>query len=445
MKLNLKTIVTFISLAIIGLIVVQVIWINSAIDVRKSQFDQDARNTLIEVTQQIPKVVQRNEEASYIKRQKLLNKGVTDINVLFDALLNNSPFQKVSDKISVKQIDSLIKMELQKRGINTSYVFGVYDVNGESLYSQDSVTKKYNKQLKSEGINFQFFVDNFTMNQPIISIFFPQKNRFIFKKMFLVLSISLILILTVIYAFYYTLNTIRKQKQLSEIKNDFINNMTHELKTPISTIQLACEALNDKDMNSPETQQTFVNMINEENIRLSGLVETVLKTAILDKGQLKLKKEEVDLVEIINQVRGKFSLKISQLGGEIILNNELTEMNFIGDYQHLTNVFQNLIDNAIKYTSELPKIQISTSKTIHEYIIKVSDNGIGISKENLDKIFEKLYRVPTGDLHNVKGFGLGLNYVKSILELHHGNITVKSTKDRGSTFIISLPLETKQQ
>ncbi|MCL4167820.1 UNVERIFIED_CONTAM: hypothetical protein GTU68_009421 [Idotea baltica] len=263
--------------------------------------------------------------------------------------------------------------------------------------------------------------------------------------MLLVLSISLILILTVIYAFYYTINTIHKQKQLSEIKNDFINNMTHELKTPISTIQLACEALRDKDMNSPESHETFVNMINEENNRLSGLVETVLKTAILDKGQLKLKKEEVDIIEIVNQVRGKFSLKISQLGGDIKFANDLPEMEFVGDYQHLTNVFQNLIDNAIKYTQEIPKIHISTAKTIKNFIIKVTDNGIGISKENLEKIFEKLYRVPTGDLHNVKGFGLGLNYVKSIIELHGGNITVKSTKDKGSTFIISLPLENKNQ
>jgi hypothetical protein len=252
MRLNLKTIVTLISVAIIGLIIVQMIWINSAIEVRKSQFDQDARNTLIEVTQLIPKVVQQNEQNRQIKSQKKLNSGVTDINALFDAMLDNTPFQKVSDKITSKQIDSLIKAQLQKRGINTSYVFGVYDVNAESLFEQDTATKKYTKQLISEGINLQFFVDNFTLKQPIISIFFPQKNRFIFKKMLLILSISLILILTVIYAFYFTVTTIHKQKQLSEIKNDFINNMTHELKTPISTIQLACEALNDKDMNSPE-------------------------------------------------------------------------------------------------------------------------------------------------------------------------------------------------
>ncbi|MFT6002009.1 MAG: two-component system phosphate regulon sensor histidine kinase PhoR [Flavobacteriales bacterium] len=441
MKLNLKTIVALISSAIVGLIVVQVIWINSAIEVRKSQFDEEVRGSLVEVTQQIPKVVRANQEAKFYQRQKQLDPTVTDINQLISAMLGNTPFQQVSEKITEKQLDSLIKNEMLKRGINTNYVFGVYDATtGVSLYEQDSMTAAFNKQLITKGINIQFFVDDFMLKQPFISIFFPKKNGYIFRKMFLILSISLLLILTVIYAFYFTVNTIYKQKQLSEIKNDFINNMTHELKTPISTIQLACEALTDSDMNSPESQGTFIEMIKDENARLKGLVDTVLKTAILDKGQVKLNEEPINLLDVLNRVKDNFSLKISQLGGEIKIENDLPELIFEGDNQHMTNVFQNLIDNAIKYSSEIPKITISTLKTINNYIVTVTDNGIGISRENLDKIFEKLYRVPTGDLHNVKGFGLGLNYVKSIVELHGGNITVKSTKDKGSSFIITLPL-----
>ena len=441
MKLNLKTIVALISSAILGLIVVQVIWINSAIEVRKSQFDEEVRGSLVEVTLQIPKVVRANQEEIFYQRQKQLDPTVTDINQLISAMLGNTPFQQVSEKITEKQLDSLIKNEMLKRGINTNYVFGVYDATtGVSLYEQDSMTAAFNKQLITKGINIQFFVDDFMLKQPFISIFFPKKNGYIFRKMFLILSISLLLILTVIYAFYFTVNTIYKQKQLSEIKNDFINNMTHELKTPISTIQLACEALTDSDMNSPESQGTFIEMIKDENARLKGLVDTVLKTAILDKGQVKLNEEPINLLDVLNRVKDNFSLKISQLGGEIKIENDLPELIFEGDNQHMTNVFQNLIDNAIKYSSEIPKITISTLKTINNYIVTVTDNGIGISRENLDKIFEKLYRVPTGDLHNVKGFGLGLNYVKSIVELHGGNITVKSTKDKGSSFIITLPL-----
>ena len=441
MKLNLKTIVALISSAILGLIVVQVIWINSAIEVRKSQFDEEVRGSLVEVTLQIPKVVRANQEEIFYQRQKQLDPTVTDINQLISAMLGNTPFQQVSEKITEKQLDSLIKNEMLKRGINTNYVFGVYDATtGVSLYEQDSMTAAFNKQLITKGINIQFFVDDFMLKQPFISIFFPKKNGYIFRKMFLILSISLLLILTVIYAFYFTVNTIYKQKQLSEIKNDFINNMTHELKTPISTIQLACEALTDSDMNSPESQGTFIEMIKDENARLKGLVDTVLKTAILDKGQVKLNEEPINLLDVLNRVKDNFSLKISQLGGEIKIENDLPELIFEGDKQHMTNVFQNLIDNAIKYSTEIPKITISTLKTIDKYIVNVTDNGIGISKENLDKIFEKLYRVPTGDLHNVKGFGLGLNYVKSIVELHGGNITVKSTKYKGSSFIITLPL-----
>ena len=441
MKLNLKTIVALISSAIVGLIVVQVIWINSAIEVRKSQFDEEVRGSLVEVTLQIPKVVRANQEEIFYQRQKQLDPTVTDINQLISAMLGNTPFQQVSEKITEKQLDSLIKNEMLKRGINTNYVFGVYDATtGVSLYEQDSMTAAFNKQLITKGINIQFFVDDFMLKQPFISIFFPKKNGYIFRKMFLILSISLLLILTVIYAFYFTVNTIYKQKQLSEIKNDFINNMTHELKTPISTIQLACEALTDSDMNSPESQGTFIEMIKDENARLKGLVDTVLKTAILDKGQVKLNEEPINLLDVLNRVKDNFSLKISQLGGEIKIENDLPELIFEGDNQHMTNVFQNLIDNAIKYSSEIPKITISTLKTINNYIVTVTDNGIGISRENLDKIFEKLYRVPTGDLHNVKGFGLGLNYVKSIVELHGGNITVKSTKYKGSSFIITLPL-----
>lgn len=440
MKLNLKNIVVLISLAIMGLIGIQMVWISNAIEVRKSQFDQEVKTSLVVVTQEIPRVIRQNQEVNFFQKQQQFNQGVTDISALINAMLDNTPFQKFSDKITKKQLDSLIHFQMTKRGITTPYIFGVFDASGNLLFEEDSIAKNNSAQLLTEGLNIPVYVDDFMLTQPFISIIFPKKNNFIFKKMWLILSISFLLILAVIYAFYFTVNTIRKQKQLSEIKNDFINNMTHELKTPISTIQLACEALTDADMNSKESQHTFIEMIRDENTRLKGLVDTVLKTAILDKGQMKLQKEEVDLLAIINKVRGNFSLQINQLNGKIILDNDLPEMPFLGDKQHLTNVFQNLIDNAIKYTTRVPEIKITTAKTIDSYLIKVSDNGIGIGRENLDKIFEKLYRVPNGDLHNVKGFGLGLNYVKSMIEIHEGKIDAKSIKGQGSTFTLSLPI-----
>ena len=441
MKLRIKTIVILISLAILGLIVVQVIWINNAIALKESQFDDDIRKSLLEVTKKVPNIVAQNEENAFYKMQNELRHGVNQNNVtsFINSMIINTPFEKTENKISPKQLDSLIKIELNKKGINTSYVFGVFDTEGNTHYFKDSMSQKMGNELKNEGINIQLFNAGFFTSKIFLSVFFPKKNSFIFKKMWLILSVSLLLILAVIYAFYFTVNTIQKQKQLSEIKNDFINNMTHEFKTPISTIQLACEALSDKDMLTPETQGTFVNIINQENVRLKGLVDTVLKTAILDKGQMKIKKESLNLLEILFSVVSQFELKIKQREGEIVIHNEISEMKFEGDNQHLVTMFQNLIDNAIKYSKSNPKIEISCSQNSENFIFKIKDNGIGISKENQAKIFDKLYRVPTGDLHDVKGFGLGLNYVKSIVELHNGNITVESTKNRGSTFTITLP------
>lgn len=444
MKSNLKKIVLLISLAIIGLIVIQVIWINNAIDLKKSEFDHSVSTALVSVSNKIPLVVAANKQQQYLDLHQNRN-SLSGIDALFQDFFNNDPYESPSKKISPKQLDSLIKLEFLRRGINTPYEFGVYNSAGQAFFLKDSNSYKYNDLILNEGLNIQILVDDFFSNAIFLSVFFPKKNSFIFKKMWIILSISLLLILAVIYAFYYTVNTIQKQKQLSEIKNDFINNMTHELKTPISTIQLACEALIDSDMQQPESKEAFVNIINQENKRLGALVETVLKTAILDQGKLNLKYEKFDLLEQINKVVNNFALKIKQEKGSITLNTELVQMLIEGDIQHLTNVFQNLIDNAIKYAKETPVITITATKTNESFIVKVKDNGIGISKENQAKIFDKLYRVPTGDVHNVKGFGLGLNYVKSIVQKHGGIVSVKSALGKGSTFKIILPINKTEE
>ena len=248
--------------------------------------------------------------------------------------------------------------------------------------------------------------------------------------------------LLIIGGFYYTINTILQQKKLSEIKNDFINNMTHELKTPISTISLACEALADPDMQkSDNSRNKFVGMIKEENKRLGVLVENVLKTAVLDQGKMKFKLEEIDIHHLIEKVLKSFELQLNTASGSI--ERKLHAQNNIvkGDKIHLTNVFYNLVDNAIKYTNSKPEITIRTVDDDEALKIEIIDNGIGISKENQKKIFDQLYRVPKGNLHDVKGFGLGLHYVKVIAEKHLGKIFVESTLGKGSTFTILLPTD----
>lgn len=433
------------SLAIAGLIIVQVIWINNALTLKKAQFDQDVRQSLVQVTKLVPQVVAQNQELQLEEARK---KGLDAF--LIQRSMFNSPFEDPSKKIQPKQLDSLIKKEFTKKGLGTKYAFGVFDRNGTPLFFKDSASKKFANDLIRGELNIQLFQgDMFSnifqqdmfSNTYFLSVFFPQKSQYVFGQMWLILSLSLILILVVIYAFYYSVYTIHKQKKLSEIKNDFINNMTHELKTPISTIQLACEALKDVDMQQLEIKDQFVDIIDNENKRLGGLVETVLKTAVLDKGQLKLKLDEFDMLASLYSVVNNFDLKLQQKNGTIKIDTQLLDMMLVGDHQLLSNVFSNLIDNSLKYSNQTPEIIIKASVKREGYCIQVIDNGIGIKKENQDKIFDKLYRVPTGDVHDVKGFGLGLNYVQTIVEMHGGNVSVKSTFGKGATFTVWLPKE----
>jgi two-component system phosphate regulon sensor histidine kinase PhoR len=230
------------------------------------------------------------------------------------------------------------------------------------------------------------------------------------------------------------------------MKNDFINNMTHEIKTPISTISLACEALADKDIiKSTVLYDNYINVIHEENKRLGILAERILQSASLEKGQIILTREPVDIHEIIEESINNIKLQVEKKEGEIITKLKATSHILEADKVHLTNVLFNLLDNANKYTPEHPKIEISTENSYSGILISVKDNGPGVSKSNQKKIFEKLYRIPTGNIHNVKGFGLGLSYVKTIVEQHGGKISLESELNRGTKFIVYLPVEKTEE
>jgi len=256
------------------------------------------------------------------------------------------------------------------------------------------------------------------------------------------LSVSALLILIVILAFYFTVSTILKQKKLSDIKNDFINNMTHEFKTPISTIQLACEVINDASVEkTPASMSNYIKMIKDENKRLSVLVENVLQTAILDRGEFKLRISDVDVHNVIEQAISNVRLMVEKKEGEIITSLNAKTFVLKADRVHLVNIVYNLIDNALKYSGEKPEIRIETKNEGGKILVSVSDNGIGISRENQKKVFEKFYRVSTGNIHTVKGFGLGLSYVKAVVEKHGGTISVESELNKGATFTITLPTQ----
>lgn len=274
-----------------------------------------------------------------------------------------------------------------------------------------------------------------------LNVFFPNLTAHYDKSSWKLIFISISVLTLVFLTFVYTVVVVYKQKQLSEAKNDFISNMTHELKTPISTIALASEALSDTNISQTESMRiSYLKMIREENKRLGALVENVLQSSVIDKGELTLQLEPVDMQELLESVAENINLQMTNKGSLSLLfkaENPIVQ----GDIIHLTNVIYNLLDNALKYTTASPEITIEVKNNTNQLEINIQDNGIGISKEHQHKIFDKLYRIPTGNVHNVKGFGLGLSYVKAIVEHHKGSIHVTSDLRKGSTFTITLPQE----
>ncbi len=362
--------------------------------------------------------------------------------MLLDDMLKNlyktNKYKTILERVNPQILDSLLKLEFFNREITAKFEYAIFDYDGNVLLA-DSINN-INK-LRQSSFYAQLFPNDILEIPHFLSIYFPNQKSYLLKTMWTILLISTMLLVIIIFAFTYTIQTIFKQKKLSEIKNDFISNMTHELKTPISTISLACEALNDKDITNPTTKTNYINMINQENKRLGLLVESVLKSATWDKADLKLKLEEFDLHEIINGVVNNILIQVTSKNGTILKNLSANRYLLTADKVHITNMIYNLLDNANKYTPSNPEISISTENIRQGILITVSDNGIGIKKENFNKIFEKFYRVPTGNIHNVKGFGLGLSYVKALIEKHNGEIQVTSELGKGSNFKIYLPFD----
>jgi two-component system phosphate regulon sensor histidine kinase PhoR len=302
------------------------------------------------------------------------------------------------------------------------------------------------EQIQREGYRIQLFPNDPIADPNYLCVYFPRERQYVLSTMGTMLTTSAILMLLLMVLFSFSFNTIYRQKKLSEIKNDFINNMTHELKTPIATISLACEALSDPDMRTGEKAiSNYVGMIRDENKRLGVLVENVLRTSIFEQGQMKLKMLEFDVHDIILQVISNIGIQVKSRNGQIVTRFYAKKAVVKGDQLHITNVVYNLIDNAMKYTVGSPLIEVETRDESGFIAVSFRDNGIGISKENQRKIFDKLYRVPTGNIHNVKGFGLGLSYVKGVMEMHGGTVDVASELKKGSTFTIHIPIEHEKE
>lgn len=399
--------------------------------------------TLIRMGQQNPTGKDSTDLAYQLDKRVIstLFKKSKYINELMANAFRSSGFLEPSQRINLAFLDSMITETFKYEALNTSFNYAITDVNN-NIVEFPSYTDRYNRNIDTTKTKqARLFPGNIFDETLVLHVYFPKKNKLLLGEMWFTLMISVLLIALIVISFYVMFKTIISQRRLAEVKNDFISNMTHEFKTPISTISLACEAMNDTDMTKDDTQAVspYVKMIEEENARLGVLVEQILKSAVLDKGELRLKNEPLELNEIVSKAVQKAKIRIPQGQGTIQLVQATGMLNFSGDPVHTSNLISNLIDNAIKYSKEIVEINVITRKLDNgDFQVEVADHGIGIKKEHLDKIFDKLYRVPTGNIHNVKGFGLGLSYVKAIAELENWNISVKSKFGEGSTFTITI-------
>lgn len=334
-------------------------------------------------------------------------------------------------------IDTLLRFELHNQGIDLPFSYEVSTANNDSLiFSKANDAEGQKPTFKNIAVYQHPIFSKDVINDPgIIRLAFPQKNSVILGRMTATMATTGGLLLVLIIAFGYTIFSILKQKKVSEMKNDFINNMTHEFKTPVSTIMIASEALKDNEMAYDRDRVSrLANIIYEENARLGSHIERVLNIARIEKNDFKLEKRPLDVNEMIAAVVDSMSLKLQKYQAKTTLQLDAENALILGDELHFSNVIYNLVDNAIKYSINEPDITISTLNKNGQVVIRVADKGIGMSRDQQTKIFEQFYRIPTGNLHDVKGFGLGLSYVNTIVKRLNGMISVKSEKEKGSEF-----------
>jgi len=502
-KRRIKGLMIAISVALIGLMGIQVKWMRDTMDLREAQFQRSVDNALYTVSDRLEHV----EKMRDLKRHKVGRRLLRKLDALRHAndeegLVNDADMvvgndtepappdppldpeiqdmlgsdeedggtpapavdeqseehealiadmvreilakelaRDIRERIDTRLLDSLLTSELQAAGVQPGFSYGIFTEKGEPVDigvgglpdPPPALESRYKEKLFRHDLAGPKFY---------LHVVVPGQRGELWRGMLPILLISAVFMAIIVVAFFFTIRTIYKQKRIGEIRNDLVNNLTHELKTPISTIGLACEALADPSM--PKTDQqvrTFVNMIRDENKRLGSLVENVLQSAVLESGHMVLKRVDLDVHTLIQEVVRSSGIQVSRRNGRIDLDLKAEIHHVNGDRIHLTNLLYNLIDNAVKYAEQEPRIRIGTANNDEGVTISVTDNGIGIAPSEQRKIFDRLYRVPTGNIHNAKGFGLGLSYVRTVVERHGGRIKLESAPGRGSTFHIFIPFE----
>jgi len=443
-RYSLNTLVLFGILSIASILVVQLVWVRKTMELQNT-------NIAIQEKEDSLNIKEFSEQSHVALRNVLaeINTSLADSSELYGAvkqIRSNRFMVDINEELQPFYLETLLKKAFYAQNINQDFVYGIYDCftdsivygnlikfSKESLYepaskNQGGVTAE-NVTIENDGHYFTVFFPN-VIAAPIVPV------KFISPWIYIG-----IIVLLVSFFFIYSLVIIFRQKKVSEVKNDFINNMTHELKTPISTISLSSEMLLQKADISQEHVKKYANIIFEENKRLEQQVERVLNVAKLDKNELVLNKEIIDIKEILFQLKENFETFQKASNSQLLLSLSEGSHSLNGDPVHLTNVLYNLMDNAVKYSEGAIHIAITTEVSSSHLIIEFEDKGIGISKEHQKSIFDKFYRVPTGNVHNVKGFGLGLYYVKLIVEGHGGKILMRSIPKEGTVFTIKLPFK----
>jgi two-component system phosphate regulon sensor histidine kinase PhoR len=437
-------------IALLGSILLQMYWIRLTFREQENQFDREVNRALLRVVDTIEKREVTQIDAS------VENMTLLESIKLSSEIVKKNIFERLGNIKGILFIDSLLKKEVLKLGEHQEYHYGIFSDHDSGFVVIDNkftvsiMTKNLsNSGLKKGLYNTPYTEHIFKRGDPgagRLFLYLPYRNEIIWKSLIPAAVGSILFTSLILACFAYTIYIIQRQKKISDMKNDFINNMTHEFKTPIATISLASDSINNPSIiTNPDKVQRFTKIIRQENTRMLGQVEKVLQLAQLEKKDLQLKFSDINIHELLHSISEHVNLQIKSKRGNLQLNLDASDPVIEGDITHISNILYNLLDNANKYTPDSPFIKVTTRNVHHGVEISIEDNGIGISRENQKYIFEKFYRVSTGNLHDVKGFGLGLSYVKVMVDAHQGQIQVKSTLGKGSTFQLYFPKKQNKQ
>ena len=417
--INIVIILAVISLT--GVVVTQIYWVNRAYNLQEKEFSDRVVIAMNGVVDRIQTMKKDSAIVEPVKQEA-----------------NNFFVANINDTLHPFLLETLLREEFTQSNLTEDFEYGIYDCFNDSIVSGGKL--RFGEEAvrtEQDDINIQ---KKFDRDGHYFGIYFPNKSTIVIGQLDFWVFSSVMLILVIVF-FSYAILIILRQKRLSEIKTDFINNMTHELKTPISTISLSSEVLLQPNIGyDPERLERYASIIFNENNRLKTQVDKVLQIATLSPDKVSIKNEIFDLNSIVQMACKTFQVRVEEEQGSLHLNLHAGNINIQGDVVHITNIVYNLLDNACKYTKDSPFIEVSTSTEGKKDAVRISDKGLGIPKEHLRMIFDKFFRVPTGNLHDVKGFGLGLFYVKTIVNAHGGEIDVESEMGKGSTFTLTFKL-----